>query len=105
MGVIARGNKMWLQIGKQAVAGTPVAATGYRLPLLGFTLDPVQGTIEDETMVDQVLGYREIQQAGLVYTGTMSGLLGYIGYLKILEMMMGDQVASPPTPTVAGPTN
>lgn len=100
MGTVARGHKLYLQLGKQTVAGTPVAATGVRLELINFTLDPVQGSAEDPSLIDGILSPRNIFQFGRYYGGTMSGRLGYLGLLKLYEMIMGDGT-SPATPAVS----
>lgn len=105
MGTIARGNKIWLQLGKQTVPGTPVAATGVRLELITFDLSPVQGFMEDPSMVDGVLGPRDIQQGGRTYVGTMKMRLNYIGLLKIWEMLLGDQTSAPATPATSSVVN
>lgn len=103
MGTVARGHRLYAQLGKQVTPGTQVvAATGPRFELIGFNLSPNQGSAEDPSLIDGLLSPRGIFQFGRHYAGRMSGRLGYLGLLKIFNAIMGDG-ASPATPATTGP--
>lgn len=102
MGVVGVGRKAWLQIGKATTWGTSVAATGLRYEVLEWSIKPEFTFVRDRSLYDGVT-HRQISVGVKMWRGTFKLRLNYRGFLKILEMAMGQDAAAPVTPAVTGP--
>lgn len=95
-----RGHRFFIQLGKEGTYGTPVAATGVRLWGYNFKAEPQLGDDQEEALHGGI-SIRENYQLGRFWEWEYEVDLNYIGMLKYLNMVMGEDAGT--NPTVTGP--
>lgn len=96
MAVPGIGAKSYIQIGKESIYGTAVAATK-KIEVVSFDVAPQIGFIEDPSLYNQP-SRRGFYQGGLLYQGKITMRLNFEGLLKFFEGVFGSGVT-----TGAGP--
>ena len=87
MAVPGLGHKSYLQVGREAVWGTAVAAT-HRFGVKRMSIEPVIGAIRDEQLNDKP--FRDaLYQGGLLYKGTVAMNLTYAGQMLLFDGVFG----------------
>lgn len=81
------GFKSWCQIGKETTFGGGATPTA-KFEIASFNVAPVIGMIQDPSLRDAV-SRRGLYAGGLVYKGSMTVRVNYVGMLELLRACFG----------------